>query len=190
MDINRRKFLRTLSVATGSMLFLPACSRAGTPWRFFTQSEAETVIAIAEQIIPADKDPGATEAGVINFIDRQLAGFYSNSQKTYRKGLAALQLYCMGRHNQLFEKLEWEKQTEVLRLMEKNSIEGDYWKDYPSSGFFRILRDHTMQGFYGSPRHGGNKNYASYKMMGINYPHIIGQNRYSPGSKTLNIYRK
>jgi len=35
-----------------------------------------------------------------------------------------------------------------------------------------------MQGFYGSPRHGGNRNYASYKMMGLEYPRLIGQNRY------------
>ena len=35
-----------------------------------------------------------------------------------------------------------------------------------------------MQGFYGSPRHGGNKDYASYRMLGLDYPNIIGQNRY------------
>jgi len=35
-----------------------------------------------------------------------------------------------------------------------------------------------MQGFYGSPRHGGNKNNVSYKMMRLDYPVIIGQNRY------------
>jgi hypothetical protein len=35
-----------------------------------------------------------------------------------------------------------------------------------------------MQGFYGSPRHGGNSNYVSYKMMKLDYPHVMGQNRY------------
>ena len=35
-----------------------------------------------------------------------------------------------------------------------------------------------MQGFYGSPRHGGNKDYVSYRMLGLEYPDIIGQNRY------------
>ena len=42
-----------------------------------------------------------------------------------------------------------------------------------------MIRDHTMQGFYGSPRHGGNKGYASYKMLGLEYPRVIGQNRYA-----------
>jgi gluconate 2-dehydrogenase gamma chain len=36
-----------------------------------------------------------------------------------------------------------------------------------------------MQGFYGSPRHGGNRDYVSYKMMKLDYPHVIGQNRYT-----------
>lgn len=190
MEIKRRNFIKTLSFASGGLLILPACSGLEHPWRFFTQEEAETVIAIAEQIIPSDIDAGATEAGVINYIDLQLAGFYRNYQETYRKGITALQKFCVEKHSNIFEKLEWEIQTDVLKLMEKNSIDGDYWKKNPSSRFFQLLRDHTMQGFYGSPRHGGNKYYASYKMIGIEYPHIIGQNRYSPLSKTLNIYKK
>ena len=35
-----------------------------------------------------------------------------------------------------------------------------------------------MQSFYGSPRHGGNPDYASYPMLGLEYPHVDGQNRY------------
>jgi gluconate 2-dehydrogenase gamma chain len=34
-----------------------------------------------------------------------------------------------------------------------------------------------MQGYYGSPRHGGNKNFISYKMIGLDEPQIIGENR-------------
>jgi gluconate 2-dehydrogenase gamma chain len=33
--------------------------------------------------------------------------------------------------------------------------------------FFEMLIDHTMQGFYGSPAHGGNRDGASWKMLGI-----------------------
>jgi gluconate 2-dehydrogenase gamma chain len=35
-----------------------------------------------------------------------------------------------------------------------------------------------MQGFYGSPRHGGNRGFVSFRMIGIDYPRIVGQNRY------------
>ena len=191
MNINRRKFIQSLSLASGSLLLFPACGGSQKSlWRFLSEDEALTIIAIAEQIIPADQHPGATDAGVVNFIDKQLAGFYSNFQDSYRNGLAALQLYCNKNHGQPFEKLAWERQTEVLKWMEKNSIEGEYWKQIPASRFFRMIRDHSMQGFYGSPRHGGNKDYVSYKMIRIDYPHVIGQNRYTTRCETLNSFSK
>ena len=48
------------------------------------------------------------------------------------------------------------------------------WPDVPAGEFFRLVRDHSMQGFYGSPRHGGNRGYASYKMLGLEYPVVTG----------------
>ena len=45
------------------------------PLRFFTEDEALIVAAVAARIIPRDDSgPGAREAGVAIFIDRQLAG--------------------------------------------------------------------------------------------------------------------
>lgn len=41
---------------------------------FFTDHEWETIEAAAARIIPTDKDPGASEARVIVFIDRYLSG--------------------------------------------------------------------------------------------------------------------
>lgn len=190
MELNRRYFIQTLGLVSGSILFLPACSKPRLEWDFFTDDEAKLVIAIAEQIIPADTDPGATDAGVVYFIDKQLAGFYSNFGETYKNGLASLQTYCKEKYNSLFEELEYDMQTNVLKLMEQNKILGEYWKEHSSSGFFRLIRDHSMQGFYGSPRHGGNKNYVSYKMLKLDYPKILGQNRYYPRSSTLNVYKK
>ncbi len=34
-----------------------------------------------------------------------------------------------------------------------------------------------MQGFYGSPQHGGNRGYASFKMLNLEYPHGVIQKR-------------
>jgi gluconate 2-dehydrogenase gamma chain len=42
-----------------------------------------------------------------------------------------------------------------------------------------MVRQHSLQGFYGSPGHGGNREYISYRMLGIDYPKVIGQNRYN-----------
>jgi gluconate 2-dehydrogenase gamma chain len=37
--------------------------------------------------------------------------------------------------------------------------------------------DHTWQGFHGGPRQGGNRNYVSYRMMGLAYPILLARNR-------------
>ncbi len=65
-----------------------------------------------------------------------------------------------------------------LELLEKNDPSLNSWEEINPAAFFRMVIAHTMQGFYGAPRHGGNKNYVSYKMLGVDYPLVIGQNRY------------
>jgi gluconate 2-dehydrogenase gamma chain len=34
---------------------------------------------------------------------------------------------------------------------------------------------HTMQGFYGDPRHGGNRNWASWRMLGVPITPVRGR---------------
>ena len=178
MDSTRRDFIRQISLACGSVLFIPACSGYDSVWRFFTENEAKTVIAFAEQIIPADKDPGATDANVINFIDKQLVGTYTRFQEMYRKGIPAIENSAQKLFLKAFHELDFAVQTEFMIKMEKGELPEVFWKETNQTGFFRLMLDHTMQGFYGSPRHGGNVNYVSYKMMKLDYPHVMGQNRY------------
>src|SRR5881227_1741274 len=57
------------------------------PLRFFTESEAKVVSAACERIFPSDASgPGAAEAGVVIYIDRQLAGPYGRDEFRYSKG--------------------------------------------------------------------------------------------------------
>ena len=50
-------------------------------------TEQAIVEAVAETMIPTDSNgPGAKEAGVIYFIDKQLAGDYGNNAKMYMQG--------------------------------------------------------------------------------------------------------
>jgi gluconate 2-dehydrogenase gamma chain len=155
---------------------------AGTHrWRFLTEEEALMVDAIAEQIIPADQDPGAHDAGVVRFIDWQLASTYARHQQDYRVGLQGVNQSSLAQHGKSFVELDWDHQTQVLQKMESGQAEGEVWKQRSASEFFRLLRNHSLQGFYGSPRHGGNRGYVSYRMLGLDYPQFIGQNRYRKG---------
>ena len=178
MNSTRRNFIRQISLACGSIMFVPACTGYDSVWRFFTEAEAKTVIAFAEQIIPRDQNPGATDANVINFIDKQLVGHYTRFQEIYRKGIPAIENSAQKLFQKAFHDLDFAVQTGFMIQMENGELPEELWEKTGQTSFFRLMLDHTMQGFYGSPRHGGNVNYVSYKMMKLDYPHVMGQNRY------------
>ena len=148
-------------------------------WLVLTDAEARLVDLVTEQIIPADEFAGASGAGVVNFIDKQLDGPYHNFVGGYRTGLNRIEKTSRKMFGKTFDSLQWKEQTQLLQTMEKGKVPKDIWGDQSASRFFRMICDHTMQGYYGSPKHGGNKNYVSYRMMGLEYPRVIGQNRYS-----------
>ena len=184
--LSRRDFVKiatlsagALSLTVGSLSFIEGCTttpKTGT--LFFSENEIKLMEAIAEQIIPTDEWPGGRNAGVVNFLDEQLVGPYRRFQQDYRKGFEALEKTCENKFHSKFEKLSWDSQTAVLQDMEASRLNGEAWKNGFSKYYFELLRSHCMQGFYGSPRHGGNKDYISYKMIGIDQPPIVGENRY------------
>ncbi|MCC7046056.1 MAG: gluconate 2-dehydrogenase subunit 3 family protein [Alphaproteobacteria bacterium] len=57
------------------------------PLAFFTPEEAAFIDAAVGRLIPADAlGPGAKEAGVTQFLDRQLSGPYGAAQTWYMQG--------------------------------------------------------------------------------------------------------
>ena len=167
-SVKRRRFL-AIGIAAGASSTLLSCGRSGggAYWRFFTAAEARTVDAICEQIIPADDFPGARQAGVVNFIDLQLTKHYKKFQADYRKGIAAVESASLAGFKKPFADLTVEQQTEVLTAIQEKSVE-----------FYALIRAHTMQGFYGDPRHGGNRNEVSWKMLGLPTPPVRGREPY------------
>jgi len=150
-------------------------------WRFLTDDEASLLDAVCAQIIPTDQDPGAREAGCVVYIDRQLAGPLERFADRYRAGLAALAATCQTLYGKPFQELPSAEQIKLLEKLERGQGPKEHWQAVACGEFFQSVCDHCMQGFYGSPRHGGNKDYASYRMLGLAYPNIIGQNRYRQG---------
>jgi gluconate 2-dehydrogenase gamma chain len=177
---NRRDFIKTGGVVAAGLLYLPSCvskMKEESSYRFFTLDEALCVVALCEQIIPADDEiGGATDAGVIFYIDRQLSGLLNQHAASYRKNLEKLQAYCKREFGKPFQDLSSEAQIDVMKMMEDDKIDDSSWER--PSGFFSLILSHTMQGYYGSPIHGGNKDYLSFNMLELDYPLTIGQNRY------------
>ncbi|MEX0324324.1 MAG: gluconate 2-dehydrogenase subunit 3 family protein [Puniceicoccaceae bacterium] len=181
MRTNRRDFIKAISVPVAGALLIPGCARKPHgPYLVLSALEADTLIALCEQLIPADDYAGATEAGVVYFFDKQLSnrGNYSEQLAFYQQGLAIVNNCCRNLHNTSFAKMDIEAQYDFLKKLEGGKVADKSWKMADQRKFFNTLLDHTMQAFYGAPRHGGNKQYVSYAMMGIQYPLVIGQNRY------------
>ena len=166
------------AVGGGSAAAIARLGRsASTKYHFFTDDEAALLIEICEQIIPDDDVPGARQTGAIHYIDRKLIGAYKRHQQDYRRGLEAFRQTCLREHGGKFESLSAGKKIDALRALEAGRAPQDLWDDPSPQAFFGTVLAHTMQSFYGSPRHGGNKDYASYRMLGIDYPPVVGRNR-------------
>jgi gluconate 2-dehydrogenase gamma chain len=180
-SFSRREFVRLFTGGTAAVLisFNTACKNKISQWRYLDEEEIALLDAIVEQIIPTDDFPGGIWANVSNFIDKQLNTYYRKHQLVYREGLAAFEKTVIQMKGKKFEELPFAEQTTILEKMEAGEFSGDYWKYHPPANFFDMVRQHSLQGFYGSPVHGGNREYISYHMLGLDYPNVIGQNRYN-----------
>jgi gluconate 2-dehydrogenase gamma chain len=134
---------------------------------FFNDEDAATVRAFTERIWPAAPGkPGATDAGVLNYIDLALAGAYADQQDLYRRGLAQLGAYCGAAHGKPFVQLDATAQDDVIRALETGKATGFTWPTAPA--FFTTLRTHTMEGMFADPVYGGNHNFAGWRQ--VNFP--------------------
>jgi gluconate 2-dehydrogenase gamma chain len=133
---------------------------------FLNAENSATITALAERLMPgAPGKPGATEAGVLNYIDLALAGAYSDQQDFYRRGLASLDAYCRSAHQQSFTQLSAAQQDEVIKALEDGKATGFSW---PSpQAFFNTVRVHTIEGMFADPVYGGNKDFAGWRLVGF-----------------------
>jgi gluconate 2-dehydrogenase gamma chain len=176
ITLRRRQFLQ--AAATAAAAGAVSCGGRSSPWRFFTVHEAETVAAVSDRIIPADQDAGAASAGVVNYIDRQLKGPFRKYQRVYRQGLIGIDHASESALGKPFTALTPTRQDQLLTLLDTGKAPPEAWNPAQAKTFFDLIRDHTMQGFYGDPRHGGNRDFASWRMMGIPVVPVRGRNLY------------
>jgi gluconate 2-dehydrogenase gamma chain len=142
---------------------LPAGARHGT---FFNNEQAATIAAFAERLMPgAPGKPGATDAGVLNYIDLALAGAYADQQEFYRHGMAALDEYCRSTYNAPFASLDPAQQDATITALEAGTATGFEWPT--ARAFFETLRTHTMEGMFADPVYGGNKDFAGWRLVGF-----------------------
>jgi len=163
--MKRRTFLATTAAACAV-----ACSRsAESPYRTLSNDEAATLEAWCECLIPEDASPGARGAKVVRYIDTQLTGKYKRHRNRYAKVLAALDAEARRALGSNFAELGLPERNNLLAAFERGE----------QRAAFNMVLDHAMQGFYGNPRHGGNADYASWRMLGVPPAQVRGRLQYS-----------
>lgn len=181
--ISRRRFVAGGAVYGGALwltLNLPrpraaSAAKQTTEPTTFSEVEWKTVEAVCGRIIPVDRDPGAIEAGCVNFIDKALANEDAALAPLYRGGLVALDAVALQRHQKPFVALEPDQQDALLRSLQDGRV--PEWKEESLSApvFFETLRAHTLIGFLADPGYGGNRGYAGWKLVGYPGPrHHVG----------------
>jgi gluconate 2-dehydrogenase gamma chain len=160
------------------------------PLLTLTATEHAFFVAAADTIIPADDlSPSGSQCGVATFIDRQLAGAYGGGARLYRDGpfpkgkpelgyqlpltpreffragVAAANDWSRKTYGKDFDRLAEKEREAALKTMEEGKAP---FPGFTSTMFFNALLQITMEGFFADPIYGGNRNMASWRMIG--YP--------------------
>jgi len=188
------------SAAMGALVTPAVASAAETPAAghqareyqptWFTAEEFAFITAAVARLIPSDeRGPGALEAGVPEFIDRQMNTPYATGsnwymqgpfhpevpkelgyqlplvpQQIYRLGIADADAWSKKQHGKVFAELNGEQQDALLGSFETGSAE---FSQLPAKTFFSYLLQNTREGFFSDPIHGGNQGMVGWKLIGF-----------------------
>ena len=163
-DMQRRAFMQgaglgalAFTVGGVEVLLTPSEAHAqGVPLRTLTAEEGRTLEAVGEALLP-----GARKAGIVNFVDHQLAvphhesflmARVANVQPPfigiYRGGLAAINRASQAMHGKRFEELDAAQQKGFINAMRQNKIEG--WQGPPGPFIYFLMRHDAVDVVYGT----------------------------------------
>jgi len=171
--LRRREFL----VAVSAAMAAASCGGSAGRWRVLSDDEGRMLAALCDAIVPADDFPGATEAGAIEFFDRWMAHGGEEELPVIRAGLAAADATARAAHARAVALLEPAEIEGLLRRIEAGDVPRDLWKDVGPGAFFSLLLTRTMHAYYSDPRHGGNRDRVSWRMVGLPDPPIRGRHK-------------
>lgn len=173
MTVDRREFLhslvglsaawavsdwRAVDVARGEAA--SAVTQTPRPaFKVLSADEGAALAAIAARIMPTTDTPGATEAGVVYFMDAAFGSFHKDALADGRKGLADLERRVATAH-------PGKKGFATLTPVQQDAL----LRDIESTPFFHGVKFQTMMGMFSEPSYGGNRNEVGWKLLGFN-PH-------------------
>ena len=197
--LHRRRFLLlgVVPAVTLGTLGIPACSdnsRTSAPSSYaptyFNTAEWAFIHAAVGRLIPSEgAGPGGVDAGVPEFIDRQMelpyghgAYFYLKGpfldnfpptlgyqlrytpREIYRLGIAAANSATQKAQGKDFSQLSAADRDRFLAAMEKGEAT---FATVPATVFFAQLLTNTKEGYFSDPLYGGNRGMVAWKWIGF-----------------------
>ena len=145
------------------------------PLRFFTEAEALLVAAAAARIFPSDETgPGASEAGVVIYIDRQLGSAYGRDGFRFTGEPFADGVPEQGYQGKATPREIYKEGLAMLAGFDKLPVanQDERLKQIQSTRFFTLLRQHTIEGMFCDPMHGGNADKIGWQLIGFPGPRM------------------
>jgi gluconate 2-dehydrogenase subunit 3-like protein len=161
LQLSRRSVIASATLVPVATL----TAAAQAPRTALSTSERQILDAFVDRLIPKDElGPGALECGAANYIDRALADAIAGEKTAIAAGLEAVDAFARQSQGGAFTELSPEKRDAVLTAFEAGEIPAFS----NARGFFNRVRRLTLEGMFGDPYYGGNKNYAGWDL--IRYP--------------------
>lgn len=156
-DLSRRALLQSAAFVPVAALVASAQAQPSA----LNPAQMKTLEAFIDRLIPTDElGPGAVESGAQIYIDRALAGPNAAEKDGFIRGLEAVDAYGRRQHGAPLAELSAEKRDQLLAELAAGNL--------PESQFFNRARRLTLEGMFGDPYYGGNKNFAGWDL--IRYP--------------------
>jgi Gluconate 2-dehydrogenase subunit 3 len=122
--------------------------------------ETRLLEAVADRIFPATDTPGAVEIGAVEYIRGALESDYQGFAPMYHDGLAAVERCARTRFGKTFVALSDADKDAVLADFEADRA------DYAGAAeFFETVRCHVLEGVFGEPHYGGNRDLAGWRLV-------------------------
>lgn len=161
-EISRRAIIVTAAIVPVAAITAAAQTPAASA---LSDAQLRILAAFVDRLIPKDElGPSASESDVPIYINRSLGDYLAAEKAAFIEGLEATDAFAKRSHNRSFVDLTPPQQDALLTTMDNGSAEG-----FPNAkAFFNRVRRLTLEGMFGDPYYGGNKNFAGWDL--IRYP--------------------
>ena len=152
---------------------------------WLTDSQRRTLTAVVDRLIPPGTDPvaepGAADAGVVEYIDGLLDAFSVSPPRIFAGGPSSGRFGGASAYEQFLplsrlQELAWRERIGAWQQIYRDGLAG-LGADFVTAesgrqdeliaaqeDFAALVYEHTCEGYYAAPEYGGNRNLAGWRL--------------------------